>query len=129
MKLRFVKAPGADARKLLEGMFPTQITLRNLRSSPDLTVRVRDLCEKLGHVHPRILMCRVAIELMAPPNRKSPSAVQPFTIELQVRLPQADIVSPKLADENLDVALRKAFAAMRRQLREAILVNRPAVLG
>ena len=50
-------------------MFPTQITLRNLRSSPDLGVRIRDLCEKLSHVNPRIVNCRVAIEHPTPVRR------------------------------------------------------------
>ena len=100
-------------------MFPTQITLRNLRRSPDLTVRVRDLCEKLGHVHPRILSCRVAIEHATPS----------FLIEIQVRLPALEIVCPQQKDVDIDAALRRAFSATRRQLREAVLVDRPALAG
>ena len=110
-------------------MFPTQITLRNLRPSPDLNVRVRDLCEKLGHVHPRILNCRVAIELTHAADGRSRVVPQPYTVEVRLRIPTTEIVTPYLEDEELDAALKKAFAAIRRQLREAVLVDRPAVAG
>jgi len=99
-------------------MFPTQITLRHLRSSPAVSVRVRDLCEKLGHIHPRIQNCRVAIE-HAPEH--------PYSVEVRLRLPSSEIVTPPLEDEELDVALRKAFATVRKQLREAALPSQHAV--
>jgi hypothetical protein len=108
-------------------MFPTQITLRNLRPQPDLSVRIRDLCEKLGHLDPRIQNCRVAIEQALPPKR-SRLAPQPFLIEVQVRLPGREIVSPQ-QDEDVDAALRRAFSAVRRELREAALVNRALAAG
>jgi ribosome-associated translation inhibitor RaiA len=106
-------------------MFPTQITFRNLRSSPDMGVRVRDLCEKLSHVNPRIVNCRVAIEQPAPVRRAA--QVPPFVIEVRVRLPGiVDIVAPPQQSDDVDTALRKAFASVRRQLRESAL-GRPAV--
>jgi len=54
----------------------------------------------------------------------------PFLIEVRVRLPGVvDVVAPLQQSEDVDAALRKAFAAMRRQLRETALVTRPGVSG
>ena len=108
-----------------KAMFPTQITLRNLRSSEELSGRVRDLCEKLGHLHPRILNCRVAIELPLARRRAPPP---PYLVDVQVRLPGREIgLEPPQADAELDAALRKAFVLVRRQLREAVTVEREAI--
>jgi len=96
-------------------MFPTQITFRNLRSSPDLGVRIRDLCEKLSHVHPRIVNCRVAIDHPLPQRK---AVETPFVVEVRVRLPGVvDICAPPQQSTDIDTGLRKAFAAVRRQLR------------
>jgi hypothetical protein len=106
-------------------MFPTQITLRNMRSSEELSGRVRDLCEKLSHLHPRILNCRVAIELPLVRRRAPPP---PYLVDVQVRLPGREIgLEPPQADAELDAALRKAFVLVRRQLREAVTVEREAI--
>ena len=96
------------------GVFPTQITLRNLPPSPALSVRVRELSEKLTHLHPRILNCRVAIE-QPRPNRRD--AIAGYVVDVQVRLPGGDVGVDPQGDADLDAALRKAFILVRRQLR------------
>jgi len=106
-------------------MFPTQITLRNLRSSPELSERIRDLCEKLGHLHPRILNCRVAIE--QPRSRsRLPS---PYCVDIQVRIPGRELVADPQQDLELALALRKAFVIIRRQLRDAFSLEREQQRG
>ena len=105
-------------------MFPTQITLRNLRSSEELSGRVRDLCEKLSHLHPRILNCRVAIEHPLARRRDPPP---PYLVDVQVRLPGREVGAEPQADAELDAALRKAFVLVRRRLREAVTIEREAV--
>ena len=95
-------------------MFPTQITLRNLPPSPALSLRVRELCEKLTHLHPRILNCRVAIE-QPRPDRRLP--VTGYFVDVQVRLPGRELGVAPQGDTDLDAALRKAFLLVRRQLR------------
>ena len=96
-------------------MFPTQIIFHNLRK-PNFGHRVRDLCEKLGHAHPRIVNCRVAIDQAIPATK---SLQAPFSVGVEVRLRDHDVVVPRQEDADLDVALRKAFAAARKRLREA----------
>ena len=103
-------------------MFPTQITLRNMRSSPALNGRIRDLCEKLGYLHPRILTCRIAIE-QAIVRTKAEDAT-PYSVHLQIRLPEGDIAAAPQQDAELDTALRKAFVVLRRMLRETIVAER-----
>jgi len=111
-------------------MFPTQITLRNLPSSPGLSIRVRDLCEKLGHIHPRILNCRVAIEQASEGRPRTRLVIAPpFSVEVRLRIPSSEIVTPQQEAEELDAALRMAFATIRRQLRAAIVEERPTIAG
>jgi hypothetical protein len=103
-----------------KAMFPTQITLRNLRSSEQLSGRVRDLCEKLGHLHPRILNCRVAIELPLARRRAPPP---PYLVDVQVRLPGREIGLEPQADAELDAALREAVTVEREAIRDRVDVK------
>jgi hypothetical protein len=105
-------------------MFPTQITLRNLRPSVELTDRIRDLCEKLGHLHPHILTCRVQIEQMLVRSRRAVPPPSPYFVDVLVRLPGRMITAQPQQDLQLDLALRKAFVLVRRQLREACTIDR-----
>src|ERR1043165_6995344 len=98
-------------------MVPTKITLRNLRPSSQLSGRIRDLCEKLGHLHPRILQCRVAIEQTMVRSRKP--VPSPYFVDVQVRIPGRDIAVQPQEDMELEAAIKKAFVRVRRQLREA----------
>jgi hypothetical protein len=100
-------------------VFPTQITLRNLRPSQDLSVRIRDLCEKLTHLNSRILTCRVSVEQPLARPRTAPQ----FLVEVQVRLPGQELGSEPQLDAELDAAIRKAFLLVRRQLRAASTPN------
>jgi hypothetical protein len=108
-------------------MFPTQITLRNLPHSPELSARVRDVCEKLAYLHPGIQRCRVSIEqaLVSSRCREHPRGL--FTIEVEVRLPDVQLGRQPQSDPEIEVALRKAFTHVRRQLREAHKLEREAL--
>ena len=99
-------------------MFPTQITFRNLAPSPALSLRVRELSEKLTHLHPRILNCRVAIEHPRP----SVHASAAYYVDVQLRLPGRELGVDPQGDTDLDAALRKAFLLVRRELRAAMTV-------
>ena len=102
-------------------MFPTQITLRNLPPSPALSGRVRELCEKLTHLHPRILNCRVAIEQPRPTRR---AAMTAYYVDVHLRIPSGEVGMEPQADADLDAALRKAFLLIRRELRAAVTAVR-----
>jgi hypothetical protein len=102
-------------------MFPTQITLRNLRHSTELNTHIRELSEKLSLLHPLIQRCRVEIEQPIGRTRRARQTPQPFSVEVQVRLPGCEIVAHPPQEAALDAALHKAFALARRQLRQANL--------
>ena len=113
-------------------MFPTQITLRNLRPTDELHVRIRDLCDKLGTLNPRILNCRVAIEqpvVRSRPHSRVPPSPAPFLVGVQLRLPGREIAATPQEHAELDIALRKAFVLVRKQLREATFTEHNAHEG
>ena len=100
-------------------MFPTQIILRNVRPSTELSSHVRDLCDKLSHVHPGILNCRVSIEQALAKSRRRTPHPEPFFVDVQVRVQGQQLNGQSEANLQLETALRKAFVLVRRQLREA----------
>lgn len=100
----------------------TQITLRNLRRSTALSARIRELSERLGERHPGIINCRVAVaHETARPGRK-----RAFEVTVRVRVPGRELVASREHDEDVYVALRDAFEAIRRQLIDAAAAPRDA---
>jgi hypothetical protein len=107
---------------------PLQLTFRNLQPSGALERRVRSWATRLGHVHPEIMGCRVAIE--APHRHHRTGNLIHVRIDLTV--PGAEIVvgrDPPLHHAHRDpyVALRDAFRAARRQLEDQVRVRRHQV--
>jgi ribosomal subunit interface protein len=90
----------------------TQINLRNMRRSPALTERIRELSEKLEIQYPRVMKCRVAVEAATQRPRKG----RAYRVSVNVHLPGQDLVSNHREDEDVYVAVREAFAAIERQL-------------
>jgi hypothetical protein len=105
-------------------VYPIQITYRNLPPSAQLSARIRDLCEKLGHLHPRVQMCRVAVEQVA--VRARSAVPKPYRVDVRLRIPTCEIVGPAEENVELDAALRRAFLLVRRQLRDIVAVERAA---
>lgn len=92
---------------------PLQVTFRDLPQSPELQQRIRDKVGKLHSLHPRITTCRVTVERRHRHHRHG----RPFTVRLDVHVPEHDIVVSFDENEDVQVALRDAFAAAHRQLR------------
>ena len=106
-------------------MFPTQIALRNVRPSPELSTRIRDLCEKLGHLNSRILTCRVGVQQLLVRTRRETTSAG-YAVEVQVRVPGQEFNAGPEQNADLALALRKAFLVVRRRLREAQAIERAA---
>ena len=94
-------------------MQATQITFHNLRRSPALSARIRELAERLDQHHSGIVHCRVALTEEATGRRERSS-----TVCVRVRIPGRDFVSEQ-SGKDVYAALREAFDAVRRQLSEA----------
>jgi len=99
---------------------PLQITFHGIDHSEAVEERIRDKVSKLEQFYDRITSCRVAIEA---PHRNNSVKGQPFHIRIDLTVPGSELVvkrDPKDSHVNEDiyVALRDAFQAMERQLKE-----------
>ena len=91
---------------------PLQVTFRDLPQSPALQERIRDKAHKLHSLHPRITTCRVTVERRHRHHRHG----RPFSVRVDVQVPDRDTVVSFDENEDVQVALREAFAAAHRQL-------------
>jgi ribosome-associated translation inhibitor RaiA len=100
-------------------MDSTQITLRNVKPSTALARRIREKCDALEKFHPNVLHCRVTLE------RDDTAA--PFCVTLRIGVPGDEIVVSHARHHNAHLALRDAFAAARRRLKDAASIARHEV--
>lgn len=99
---------------------PLQITLRGIAHSDAVEAAIRDKAAKLEQFHPRIIGCRVVVEV---PGRHKQQGKQ-FVVRIDVKVPGAEIVANHDRSEDIYVALRDAFAAARRKLEEHARLRR-----
>lgn len=98
---------------------PLQITFRNLGRSEAIEARIRECAQKLDRFHDRITSCRVAVEALHKHHRQG----NHYHIRVDVTVPGAELVSSREPDqhdayEDIYVAIRDAFDAVRRQLED-----------
>lgn len=98
---------------------PLQISFRNLDRSEAIEARIRELAEKLDQFHEQIMSCRVMVE--APHKHRHKGNL--YHVRLDVKVPGNELVASREADlhrshEDIYVAIRDAFDAMRRQLED-----------
>ncbi len=102
---------------------PLQIAFHGLDHSDAVEARVREKVEKLGQYSDLITSCRVVIEV----HHKNVSNLhrkgEPYHITITCKVPGDDLVvrrdpkEPK-AHEDINIALRDAFATMERRVKE-----------
>jgi ribosome-associated translation inhibitor RaiA len=95
--------------------FSLQIVVRHLAHSDALEARVRKDVAKLLSSHPRMVSCRVTVEELGKHRHQG----RQFQVRIDARTPGKEIVSRRDHHEDVYVALREAFDAMRRQLKDA----------
>ena len=98
---------------------PVQITFRGMDTSPAVEARIRDKVRKLETFHDRITSCRVVVE--APHRRHQKGKL--FLVSIDVTVPGGELVVNtgkrfNHSHEDVYVALRDAFNAIRRQLED-----------
>jgi ribosomal subunit interface protein len=98
---------------------PLEITFRNLDNSPNVEAKIRKRIEELEHFYNRITSCRVVIEQ---PNRHHRRG-RLYHIRVDLKVPGEEIVvkrdpSEHHAHEDIYVAVRDCFDAVRRQLED-----------
>ena len=92
---------------------PLQITFRNIERSDALEARIRTDASKLERFHPRISRCRVTLE----ETQRHQTQGRQYAVAIEVRVPTRELSSTK-EHEDVYVAVRDAFLAMRRQLED-----------
>lgn len=91
---------------------PLQITLREMARSDALAARIRADAERLERLHPEISSCRVVVE----EEDRHRSQGRSFSVHLEVRVPgREELVSTRQRDNDVYVAVRDAFEAVRKQ--------------
>lgn len=98
---------------------PLQIVFRNLDPSAAIEAKVRERAEKLDHFYDDIMSCQVVIEAHHKHHHKG----KLYHVRVDVRVPGAELVTSREpgehhAHEDVYVAIRDAFDAMRRQLED-----------
>ncbi len=93
---------------------PLQINFHGMDTSPALEALIRDKTAKLEQFHPNVTACRVVID--KPHQHKQQG--EHFIVSIDVSVPGSNIVANHAHHEDVNVALRDAFFAARRQLEE-----------
>jgi ribosomal subunit interface protein len=101
-----------------------QITFRDMPPSDALETRIRDKVAKLEKFHPHITSCRVTVE----ESHRHQHQGRHFGVKVEVHVPGGQPVVASLKhDEDVYVATRDAFGAVRRRLEEGLRETRGAV--
>jgi len=106
---------------------PVQISFHGLDKSEAVETRIREKVAKLEQYFDRITACRVVVERHHKTNHAS-NAGQPYHITIILEVPGDELVvkrDPKRPDslkdhEDIQIALRDAFATMGRQLKDYV---------
>jgi ribosomal subunit interface protein len=116
---------------------PLQITFRQMEPSAALEARIRELAQRLDRFSAHVMHCHVTVE--APHQHQQQG--QLYEVRIDLTVPHAEIVAhhehrARHSHEDVYVALRDAFRAVRRQLedyerehRQDVKHHEPALRG
>ncbi|HEX5364949.1 MAG TPA: ribosome-associated translation inhibitor RaiA [Gallionella sp.] len=93
---------------------PLQITVRDFEHSDALETRIREKAKKLEEFFNQITSCRVVVEM----PHKHHHQGKHFNVRIDIGVPGKEIVVNRDHDEDIYVALRDAFGAAERQLKD-----------
>lgn len=91
-----------------------QITARNIELSEWAKAEITRRAEKLDSFYDQIMRCRVVVEV---PHRHHHEGVL-HNVRIELRVPGAELVIKREPHEDLEVAIRDAFDAARRQVED-----------
>ncbi len=102
---------------------PVHVTLRDIAPSEAVEGYIRERAAKLDAFYDKIMSCRVVVEAPVRHHRKG----GPFEVRIDLTVPGDELVVNRQADEDLYVAIREAFDAMRRRLEDYVRRQRGSV--
>lgn len=96
---------------------PLQIILRDMLRSDALDAKIRSEALKLERRYPRLMSCRISVD----EERRRARQGRLFCVHIDVRAPgHVDVVSTNKENEDVYVAVKEAFDAVKRQLHDMI---------
>jgi len=95
---------------------PLQITFHGIDRSLAIETAIREKAAKLEQFHHRIMSCAVVVEVQ---NRHKHKGKE-FVVRVDLKVPGGEIIVNHDRHEDVYVALRDAFAAVRRQLEDGL---------
>lgn len=93
---------------------PIQITSHDFPLPGSVETEIRERAEKLETYYDGIIRCRVVVEAPVGHHRSG----GPYDVRVVLTVPGAELVVNRQAAEDLPVAVRDAFDAMRRRLED-----------
>ncbi len=93
-------------------MIPIQITIRDSLGSKALEENIRKKAEKLTQFFQQIQNCHVVVE--SPQKHKRQGKL--FSVHIDVNVPGKELVVDSKANEDVYIAVRNAFNALKRQI-------------
>ena len=93
---------------------PLQITTRDIPESEAIEAHIRDKAEKLEQFYPHIVGSQVVVEM--PHKHRHQGKL--YNIRIEVKVPGGEVVVNRDYAEDIYVALRDAFDAVRRALED-----------
>ncbi|HXG21699.1 MAG TPA: HPF/RaiA family ribosome-associated protein [Methylomirabilota bacterium] len=102
---------------------PLQITAHDFALSEALEAEIRERAARLDTYYDRIIRCRVSVEAPVGHHHRG----GPYKVRIDLTVPGAELVVNRQDDEDLLVAIREAFDAIRRRLEDYVRRLRGAV--
>lgn len=97
-------------------MLPLEITIRDIENTAAIDAKIRKKAEKLEHIYDRITFCRVVVD--APQKHQHQGKLFQVNIELDIPGKLLIVNNNSHRNEDLYVAIRDSFNAMKRQLED-----------
>ncbi len=101
-------------------MIPIQITIRDLQGSEALEDNIRSKAEKLTQFYQQILSCHVVVES----TQKHKHQGKLYSARIDLDVPGKELVVCNKEDEDVYIAVRDAFDAIKRQLGDYAHIRR-----
>ncbi|RPJ04101.1 MAG: ribosome-associated translation inhibitor RaiA [Deltaproteobacteria bacterium] len=102
---------------------PLEISTRNVDLTDDLNDLVREKAEKLDTFCDEIIACRIMVEV---PHRSQRKGVS-YNVRIDISVPGGELVVKREPNEDLYVAIVKAFDVAERQIKEFVGKHRGEV--
>ncbi|MGE0821885.1 MAG: HPF/RaiA family ribosome-associated protein [Candidatus Binatia bacterium] len=99
---------------------PLEITSHDFALTPAIEADIRERAVKLDSYYERIMRCRVTIEAPVGHHHRG----GPFKVTIDLTVPGGELVVNRQQNEDLLVAIRDSFDAMRRRLEDYVRQHR-----